>query len=185
MTDDAHDEDPSDHPEAQDEDASARPPPPHGFAGTDRDDQFRVPGPHGAEAHTAADEEAIERAYRRAERTTKRSFQEVTPRTVVAAEACTSLDENYEEEAGAGRKQGVHSRACFIATAAYGDADAPEVRQLRRFRDERLMQNPVGAAFVRFYYRVSPPLARIIARRPRLRVAVRRALDLLRNRAAM
>ena len=143
------------------------------------------PGPHGASARITGAEDAIAKAYRRAEKTTRRSFQEVTPRTVIAAEACTALDDDYLEAKEDEAKKAVHSRMCFIATAAYGDVDAPEVEQLRRFRDERLVTNPVGNAFVRLYYSVSPPFARLIARRPRLRMAVRRALDLLRNRAAM
>ncbi len=142
------------------------------------DEQPRSPGPHGA---VPQDEEAIARAYRRAERTTRRTFEEVTPHPVTAAEAVTSVDEYYEEKKG----RGAHSRACFIATAAYGSADAPEVEQLRRFRDNHLLTNPFGAAFVRAYYRVSPPIARLIARKPRLRTAIRKTLDVLRNRAAL
>ena len=46
-----------------------------------------------------------------------------------------------------------------------------------------LLTNPLGTAFVRLYYRVSPPFARVIARRPRLRLAVRKTLDLLRSAA--
>jgi len=138
---------------------------------------LRRPGPHGAEA-----EELIARAYRRAERTTRRTFQEVTPRSVVAAEAVTSLDEDADGENGSA---GIQSRACFIATAAYGDADSPEVEHLRRFRDRHLLTNPFGTAFVRVYYRCSPPVARLIARKPRLRVAVRRTLDFFRTRAAL
>ena len=41
---------------------------------------------------------------------------------------------------------------CFIATAVYGDANAPQVQALRNFRDEVLMQNAAGKAFVAFYY---------------------------------
>jgi hypothetical protein len=137
----------------------------------------RRPGPHGAEA-----EEAIARAYRRAERTTRRSFQEVTPRSVPVAEAVTSLD--GESEGDDRKSKGHQSRACFIATAAYGSPDAPEVEQLRRFRDRRLLTNRAGTVFVRAYYRLSPPLAHLIARKPRLRLAVRKTLDFFRARAA-
>ncbi|MHC4548215.1 MAG: CFI-box-CTERM domain-containing protein [Planctomycetota bacterium] len=142
----------------------------------------RRPGPHGAVARTNEEEEAIRRAYRRAEKTTRRSFVEVTPRSVPVAEAVTSLDDEGEEER---RGRDVKSRACFIATAAYGDPDAPEVERLRRFRDRHLLTNRAGAAFVRLYYRFSPPVARLIARKPRLRVAVRKTFDLFRSRAAL
>jgi ribosomal protein L7/L12 len=63
---------------------------------------------------------------------------------------------------------------CFIATACYGSYDAPEVVTLRRFRDERLAPSPAGAALVRLYYLLSPPLARAIADRPQWRRMVRR-----------
>ncbi len=65
------------------------------------------------------------------------------------------------------------------------EADAPEVEQLRCFRDKHLLTNRFGAAFVRAYYRVSPPIARLIARKPRLRTAIRKTLDFLRDKAAL
>lgn len=147
----------------------------------EREKHPMVPGPHGA---AAQEEEAIERAYRRAERSTRRSFQEVTPRLVPVAEAVTSIDEDYEEKSR-DKKRLAESRACFIATAAYGSEDAPEVEQLRRFRDKHLLTNPLGVVFVRLYYSVSPPIARLIARKPRLRSAIRKTLDLLRSKAAL
>jgi hypothetical protein len=136
--------------------------------------EIRRPGPHGADARAADDEEAIARAFRRAEK----AFEEVRPTRVQAAEAVTSLtDENADEG-------GLKKDACFIATAAYGDAQAPEVEALRRFRDRKLLTNAPGTAFVRLYYRVSPPIARLIAKKPRLRTVVRKTLDLLGRCAA-
>ncbi|KKM78109.1 hypothetical protein LCGC14_1363330, partial [marine sediment metagenome] len=65
---------------------------------------------------------------------------------------------------------------CFIATAAWGRPDAPEVMALRRFRDNVLMKNAAGRRFVALYNLASPPLARRIAERPAARLAVRTAL---------
>lgn len=62
---------------------------------------------------------------------------------------------------------------CFIATAAYGSALEPHVVALRQFRDRYLQRSELGRAFIRFYYRNSPPLAAVIAAHPSLRFATR------------
>ncbi len=140
----------------------------------------RRPGPHGADAE-------LTRAHRRAEKSSRRAFEEVSPQPIAAAEAVTALDDEHDvpPQPAKGRLPLVKSRACFIATAAYGTDDAPEVEQLRRLRDERLLKSTLGTLLVRLYYRVSPPIARLVARKPRLRTAVRRTLDYLRSRAAL
>ena len=67
-------------------------------------------------------------------------------------------------------------RACFIATAAYGTDTAQEIDILREFRDVILLPNSLGAKFVSFYYRTSPPIADFISRRDVLRAIVRKGL---------
>jgi len=52
---------------------------------------------------------------------------------------------------------------CFIATAAFGSYFNPFVKVLRDFRDTFLMANGSGRAFVKWYYRASPPIANFIA----------------------
>ncbi|MCZ6787507.1 MAG: hypothetical protein O7E54_10150 [Planctomycetota bacterium] len=149
----------------------------------DETDGPRRPGPHGAFARTSAEEEAIRQAYARAKKGGRRGFQEISPKPVTAAEAVSSLtEEGYRRQ---GRKKLWKSSACFVATAAYGRTDCVEVERLRRFRDRHLLTNPVGTAFVRAYYRISPPIARAIARRPALRRVVRRTLDTLFRNAAL
>lgn len=164
----------------------------------------RRPGPHGAEArpepdplipapHGARPVERISNVVKKAKKKVARSvagkggvFQEVSPEPVMAAEACTSIDETWDEQQGKMvQRKPVTGRACFIATAAYGDIDAPEVEQLRKFRDKSLMTNPFGRGFVKAYYRVSPPFARLIARKPALRMAARKVLDAVRGKAAL
>jgi hypothetical protein len=68
------------------------------------------------------------------------------------------------------------TRPCFIATAAYGSSLEPHVAALRAFRDTYLLTNKAGRSFVDFYYRYSPPLAKLIARHPGLRTVTRWAL---------
>jgi hypothetical protein len=75
------------------------------------------------------------------------------------------------EEAALGVAGGIMD--CFIATAAYGTPAAVEIDVLRQFRDEFLLQNPPGRAFVDFYYDVSPPVADFISEHEVLRTVVR------------
>lgn len=51
---------------------------------------------------------------------------------------------------------------CFIATAVYGDTNAPEVRLLRRFRDEFLLPFLPGRLLVSTYYLVSPMMITLV-----------------------
>ena len=68
------------------------------------------------------------------------------------------------------------SGGCFIATAAYGSMLEPHVVALRQFRDQYLRHSSIGRAFIRFYYRHSPPIAALIARHESLRLLVRALL---------
>lgn len=64
---------------------------------------------------------------------------------------------------------------CFIATASYGQ-ESGEVGLLCKFRDECLLTNPLGTAFVNAYYKLSPPIADFIRESEPLKAAVRVAL---------
>jgi hypothetical protein len=68
------------------------------------------------------------------------------------------------------------SMSCFIATAAYGSPLEPHVQALRAFRDRYLQRSALGRAFIRFYYRHSPPVAAFIAEHAWLRSLVRTLL---------
>jgi hypothetical protein len=71
---------------------------------------------------------------------------------------------------------GSNVMGCFIATAAFGSKFEKHVQLLRRFRDLYLMSNIIGRAFVRAYYKYSPPMADFIAKHDILRTMVRWSL---------
>jgi hypothetical protein len=81
---------------------------------------------------------------------------------------------NVAPSAGGGG--GGHNGLCFIATAAYGTPMAAQIGSLRAVRDEYFIDNPLGAAFVDAYYRISPPIAWAVSENPALRQGVRVAL---------
>jgi hypothetical protein len=65
---------------------------------------------------------------------------------------------------------------CFIATAAYRDAEAAPVRMLRRFRDRVLSRFALGRRFIASYYEWSPAWAEWAWDKPFVRSVVLRAL---------
>lgn len=54
---------------------------------------------------------------------------------------------------------------CFIAGAVFGPESA-EVTVLRAFRDNQLLSNTLGRAFVRLYYKASPSVAEALVKAP-------------------
>ena len=66
---------------------------------------------------------------------------------------------------------------CFIATAAYGSIDAGVVESLRKFRNQYLLNWNGGRQFVKFYYKISPPIAQFISEREWLKTLVREGLE--------
>ena len=60
-------------------------------------------------------------------------------------------------------KESKDGGSCFIATAVYGSYEAAQVRVLRTFRDEYLMNTTLGKFFVKVYYVISPYIAKFVA----------------------
>jgi hypothetical protein len=67
-------------------------------------------------------------------------------------------------------------QGCFIATAAYGHYSDPEVQALREFRNQYLLTNSLGRAFVEWYYRSSPAAAAALNAHPAFKPLIRVAL---------
>lgn len=74
--------------------------------------------------------------------------------------------------AAAGHKKG----RCFIATAAFVSTDAPEVQQLRHFRDHRLRNTYWGRQFIYYYYQYSPQIACFIDKHSFLKTPIQKVL---------
>lgn len=69
---------------------------------------------------------------------------------------------------------------CFLTTATTDSGETLD--SLRRYRDESMAATPVGRGLVGLYYRISPPIARTLARHPGSRTA--RAVRWLVGRCA-
>lgn len=63
---------------------------------------------------------------------------------------------------------------CFVATACYGDYEAPEVIELRKFRDLKLARNYWGRVFIKTYYSLSPTIASWISQSNFIKKVVRK-----------
>jgi len=65
---------------------------------------------------------------------------------------------------------------CFIATACYGSYDCIQVLTFRNFRDEYLSKIFAGRMFIRFYYALSPFVARWLTNKIVINKFIRRNL---------
>jgi hypothetical protein len=82
---------------------------------------------------------------------------------------------NYDKRTG-------NKAGCYIATVVYGSYGCDEVYALRKFRDERLSKYLIGRWFIRFYYAVSPYLAKNLCRSSIIKKVIRKWLDWLVKR---
>ncbi|MEN6463036.1 MAG: chitobiase/beta-hexosaminidase C-terminal domain-containing protein [Syntrophomonas sp.] len=92
--------------------------------------------------------------------------------TTVKAVAALGIDD-YSDVMTATYTIKNNADECFIATAAFGSKFQPAVVLLRHFRDQYLLTNTLGTAFVDFYYKHSPPIAAFIANSEPLKALVR------------
>jgi len=76
---------------------------------------------------------------------------------------------------------GPSNKSCFVATAVYGDINAPEVQVLRDFRDDVLRRSALGRKAIDFYYSgAGERTARFIEKHtPSVLPLIKRGLDYL------
>jgi len=91
-----------------------------------------------------------------------------------AQAAATQKESGQTALAQAGGKNG-----CYIATCIYGSYDCPQVRILRRFRDEKLRRRWLGRIFIKLYYTVSPSLVKWFGNQKYFRAFWKKQLDTL------
>lgn len=97
-------------------------------------------------------------------------IEDVNPQTIYYVRAYALLSDGtvvYGED-----KQFRTEDACFIATAAFGSIDGSAVRILRQFRDRYLSSWAGGRVAVSYYYKISPPIAEVVAQSLVLRAVV-------------
>jgi predicted amino acid dehydrogenase len=69
------------------------------------------------------------------------------------------------------------NKGCYIATMAYGDYEHPQVRELRKFRDDFLSKTSIGRNFIKIYYKYSPSLVEKLKNKQRINLIIRKGLD--------
>ncbi len=84
-------------------------------------------------------------------------------------EIAKDIDPDFEPENVKTGGGSTSTGGCYIATATVGEERHPILFTLRKFRDEHLLTNPLGRAFVSAYYATAPYLARVIERSKLLR----------------
>ena len=69
------------------------------------------------------------------------------------------------------------SSGCYIATAVYGSYNSPQVRVLRRYRDNILSKTKLGKIFIKVYYCLSPTLVKYFGSTMIVQRYLRKKLD--------
>jgi cold shock CspA family protein len=82
-----------------------------------------------------------------------------------------------QQEIIAEERREQYDKNCFIATAVYGDVDCFQVYEFRKYRDEKLKKTKLGNQFIKFYYLISPTLAKYISQNRLLLLLSRKILD--------
>lgn len=88
-----------------------------------------------------------------------------------------SVTSDIKTGAGNMRIESKSGATCFVASVAYDDPNHPDVMFLRGFRDNVLSKSARGQAFIAWYWRNGPKLARIAGKSAVLRKGARVAIS--------
>lgn len=80
-----------------------------------------------------------------------------------------SVVSDIKTGAGNMRIESKSGATCFVASVAYDDPNHPDVMFLRWFRDHILSKTPRGRAFITWYWKNGPKLARVVGKSTLLR----------------
>lgn len=98
-----------------------------------------------------------------------------------------SVTSDIKTGAGNMRIESKSGATCFVASVAYDDPNHPDVMFLRGFRDTVLRKSAKGQAFIAWYWKNGPKLARIVGKSAALRNGARLVISgiviLLKSRA--
>jgi hypothetical protein len=86
-------------------------------------------------------------------------LQQMVKTSPVSAGSRSTSSARPQVPTSSGRRAGGSSSPCFVATAAYGDSNHPDVVLLRRFRDQNLSRYKVGRRVITIYEAIGPRLA--------------------------
>ena len=109
--------------------------------------------------------------------TTTESYPDVEPAAIGEHSFSSTSDAAETAESDDSEEKAKTKAGCYIATAIYGGYDAPQVRVLRRFRDDRLATTSAGRYAIRLYYKMSPILADHLAQQSWLQKLTRPIVD--------
>jgi hypothetical protein len=90
-----------------------------------------------------------------------------------------SVTTDIDTGAGRMRIESKSGATCFVATAAYGDWQHPDVKFLRWYRDTILVTTAAGRAFIWTYWRVGPYLAKFVTPFPLVRKVLQSGISWL------
>ena len=89
------------------------------------------------------------------------------------------IRKKVEAEFAAKQQTAANKEGCYIATLAYESYEHPNVRVLRKFRDNKLNKSAFGKLFVSYYYQHSPRFVKYAAEKRILIGASRKILDVI------